>query len=207
MAIYPGSILLTGEPYAPFDLNGKMTIPSFLQAFYLLAIGSISLFLFVTERRSKLPPSAGFKLAIAVLLIYATLDEILEIHLQLDDWFSGSKKGDWMGIYVGVFSMTPVVWYKDVRQLWRVYRRETIIVLLGVTLLIVGGLGAELFKGWFRLFVGLLFDGDFILFFAEKVRVATEEFSELLGETLILYGTFLFVQKRRRRRKWVGACI
>lgn len=161
----------------------------------------------MTERRSKLPPSAGFKLAITVLLIYATLDEILEIHLQLDDWFSGIKKGDWMGIYVGVFSMTPVVWYKDVRQLWRLYRRETIIVLLGVTLLIVGGLGAELFKGWFRLFVGLLFDRDFILFFAEKVRVATEEFSELLGETLILYGTFLFVQKRRRRRKWVGACI
>ncbi|WP_413161283.1 hypothetical protein ACL6C3_22405 [Capilliphycus salinus ALCB114379] len=202
VAIYLGSILLTGEPYPPFDMNGQMTIPSFLQAFYLFGIGSIALILLVTEPRSKLPPSAGFKLAIAILLLYATLDEIFEIHLQLDDWFAGIEKGDWMGIYLGVFSMTPLVWYKDVRRLWRVYRQEMLIVLLGLGLLIVGGLGAELFKGWFRLFVGLLFDHDFILFFAEKVRVAIEEFSELLGETLILYGIFLFVKKRHRRRKF-----
>ncbi|MFZ1029836.1 MAG: hypothetical protein WAN66_26835 [Limnoraphis robusta] len=60
-----------------------------------------------------------------------------------------------MGIYLGVFSMTPVVWYKDIQKLWRVYRQETLIVLLGLTLLILGGLGAELFKGGFQLFVGL----------------------------------------------------
>jgi len=200
VAIYLGSILLTGVPYPPFDMNGQMTIPSFLQAFYLFAIGLIALILFVTERRSKQPPSSGFKLAIAILLLYATLDEIFELHLQLDNWFSVLGKGDWMGIYLGVFSIAPMVWYKDVCKLWRVYRQETLIVLLGLTLLIVGGLGAELFKGWFRLIVGLLFKHDFILFFADKVRVAIEEFSELLGETLILYATFLFLKKRRRRR-------
>ncbi|EAW34228.1 hypothetical protein [Lyngbya sp. PCC 8106] len=200
VAIYLGSILLTGEPYAPFDMNGQMTIPSFLQAFYLFAIGLIALMLFVTERRSKLPPSGGFKLAIAILLLYATLDEIFEIHLQLDNWFSVLGKGDWMGIYLGVFSIAPAVWYKDVRKLWRVYRQEALIVLLGLTLLIVGGLGAELFKGSFRVIIGLLFQHDFIIFFAEKVRVAIEEFSELLGETLILYAAFLFLKKRRRCR-------
>ncbi|MCG5059505.1 MAG: hypothetical protein KA714_16365 [Limnoraphis sp. WC205] len=106
-----------------------------------------------------------------------------------------------MGIYLGVFSITPVVWYKDIQKLWRVYRQEMLIALLGLTLLIVGGLGAELFKGGFQLFVGLLFHHDFILFFAEKVRVAIEEFSELLGETLILYAAFLFLKKRYRRRQ------
>lgn len=199
VGIYLGSILLFGQPYPPFDMNGQMTIPSLLQALQMFIIGLLSLILFIREKPSQLPPSPLFKLTIAILLIYGAIDEVFKIHLQLKDWFPGLGNRGWMAIYLVIFLMTPFVFIKDIVRLWQMYRRETSVALLGMILFGLGGFGAELFKDIAFPLLSPFVQQEILLFFIEKVRIAFEEFWELAGESLILYATLLFVSKRRHQ--------
>lgn len=196
VAIYLGSILLTGKPYPPFDMNGQMTISSLLQALNLFVIGFIPLILLWKEWHSKIPPSRWFKLTFAILLIYGAIDEILKIHLQLKNWIPELGDRGWLKGYIVLFIMPLIIFYSDLRFLWRYYRRETFLALLGMAIFGVGGFGAEIFKDIALPLLSLLFQQDFLMLFIEKFRIAFEEFFELIGENLIVYGFLLFMGKR-----------
>ena len=199
VGIYLGSILLFGKPYPPFDMNGQMTIPSLLQALQLFIIGLLSLILFIREKPSQLPPSPLFKLTIAILLIYGAIDEVFKIHLQLKDWFYTLGNNGWMAIYIVVFLIVAIFFIKYMIRLFQMYRRETSVALLGMILFGLGGFGAELFKDLALPLLNPFVQQEILLFFIEKVRIAFEEFWELVGESLILYATLLFFSKRRRQ--------
>ncbi|MBW4495780.1 MAG: hypothetical protein KME26_22415 [Oscillatoria princeps RMCB-10] len=196
--IYLGSILLTGKPYPPFDMDGQMTVPSLLQAFLLFTVGLISLIFFTVQRQSSLPPSRFFLLTVAVLSLYASADEVFKIHLQLQSLLNTPHARDWLRAYILIFFMFPAVFLRDFVGLWKLYRRETLLALLGMVIFALGGFGAEIVK--YKILQPLLWmffqHHPFFILFVEKTRVAFEEFSELLGETLIVFGILLFVAKR-----------
>jgi hypothetical protein len=202
--IYLGSILTNGQPYHPFDMNGFMTIPSLFQAFQLLSIGLISLTLFIQEKNYQRPPSQRFKLAIAILLIYGGIDEIFKIHLQLKDWFSSLGDRTWLGIYVAIFLGTPLLLYPDFRKLWRSYRRETLIAIVGMIIFAMGGFGAEIFRNSIDSLLKTLLKAEYSINFFKGLRIALEEFAELLGESLILYSTICFFNRRLYERESAG---
>ncbi|MBW4495778.1 MAG: hypothetical protein KME26_22405 [Oscillatoria princeps RMCB-10] len=144
--IYLGSILLTGKAYPPFNMDGKMTVPSLLQAFLLFAMGFISLFFFTVQRPSSLPPSKFFLLTVGVLLLYASADELFKIHLQFQALLQTPNARDWLRGYVLIFVAFPAVFWRDFVGLWKLYRRETSWALLGMTIVGMGGLGGEILK-------------------------------------------------------------
>ena len=196
--IYLSGILFQGKAYPPFDMDGSMTIPSLLQALLLFAIGFISLILFVVWDGSSRRPSRGFLLAIAVLLIYASIDEIFKIHLQLDKIFPGLRTSQWMVAYLLILFSLPVIFYRDFAYLWRSHRQETILALVGMAIFVLGGFGSEIFKH--KILQPMLWQffpqRPFLTLAIEKSRVAFEEFSELLGETLVVGAVLFFVTKR-----------
>jgi hypothetical protein len=49
--------------------------------------------------------------------------------------------------------------------------------------------------------------GDLIPVVVEKSRVAVEEFSEMLGESITLYGLFLYVAKRLLEKEPLSSTI
>lgn len=198
--IYLGSILSNGQPYRLFNMNGLMTVPSLLQALQLLSIGLISFTLFIQEQTYQRPPSQRFKLAIAILLTYGGIDEVFKIHLQLKNWFSSLGDRTWLSIYLVVFLGTPLLLYPDFRNLWRSYRRETLIAIVGMIVFAVGGFGAELFKDSIQPLLTLFWTTESFSFYIESLRIAIEEFAELVGESLILYSALCFFMQRLKER-------
>ncbi|MGK7921300.1 MAG: hypothetical protein AB4080_14960 [Trichodesmium sp.] len=194
--IYLGTFLINGKPYPPFDMNGQMTIPSILQALHLYIIGLISLTLLLTEWDAKIYPSRWFKLTFAILLIYGSIDELWKVHLELNNWIPWLGERGWLQLYIIIFIMPLIVFYSDLKFLWRCYPQETCLALLGMFIFGIGGFGAEVFKDIFQPLLRIFFTHDFLLNFIEKFRIAFEEFFELIGENLVVYGFLLFLSKR-----------
>ncbi|MDY6936975.1 MAG: hypothetical protein SWY16_04840 [Cyanobacteriota bacterium] len=194
--IYLGSIFRSGIPYAPFDMNGQMTVSSWLQALHLLAIGLISLGMFFYLPRKSAPPSRKFLLTIAVLLIYGCLDEIFKIHLKLHH-FLPLEERDWFGIYFGLVVSIPIFFYRDFIGLWKGYRLEFSWGILGLFIFILGGFGADILNQFvLKPLLGMFSNPESLVLLANSAKIAFEEFAELLGETFILYGVLLFVAKK-----------
>lgn len=198
--IYLAGIIITGEAYPAFDLNGQMTIPSYLQAFHLvlIAVAAISILLFGLP--SSRPPSRIFCCTVALLFTYASVDEVFKIHLQLYNLLNTSHHKAWMPIYFGIGVSTLVVFHRDFIAMWHFHRKAISFVALGMGIFILGGFGGELFGVILKPLLAYMFpDGDFIRLLLEKSRVAVEELSELIGESVTVYGLCLFLVRRLQR--------
>lgn len=202
VVIYLGSFLKTGDPYPPFDMNGKMTVPSLLQSLQLLAIGLISLFLFFRLPKNQGRPSHRFMLTTAILLIYGALDEVFKIHLHLAD-FLPIEKRTWMVAYAIVFFGLPIFFFRDLIFLWRKYRKETLLALMGMGIFAIGGFLGEILSDFliFPVTYKFVATRDIITLYQNReliqsFRIAFEEFFELLGENFVLYGFMLFAVRK-----------
>ena len=201
VAIYLGSIIFSGIPLAPFDMNGQMTVSSCLQALHLFAIGAIALVMFCLEPRSSARPSRQFMLTIGLLLIFGAVDEMFKIHLKLH-LFLPLEKRDWFGIYFGIVASLPVIFFRDFIALWKGYRRETFWGLLGMLIFILGGFGADILNQFVLkpILATLSAPSDSLILLVGSAKIAFEEFAELLGENFILYGVLLFGAKKLKMK-------
>ncbi len=198
--IYLAGIVLTGEAYPAFDMNGQMTIPSNIQAFHLFSIAAIAISILLFGLPSSRPPSRMFCCTVAVLFTYASVDEVFKIHLQLYNLLNTSHHKAWMPIYLGIGVSTLVVFHRDFIDMWHFHRKAISFVALGMGIFILGGFGGELFGVILKpLLVYMFPDSDFIRLFLEKFRVAVEELSELIGESFTVYGLCLFLMRRLQR--------
>ncbi|NEO31862.1 MAG: hypothetical protein F6K36_15780 [Symploca sp. SIO3C6] len=192
--IYLAGIVLIERPFELFDLDNKDTIPSFFQASQLFIIGLISLVFFICGRHSSQPPSQIFLLTVALLFFSACADEALKINylLPIEDHRS------WKSTYLGIAVVTPFVFYRDCIALWRIYRKAVLLIAMGWGVFVIGGIGLEILKDEFlQPKLSQFFERDELIpFFIEKLRAAVEEFSKMLGESLILYGLFSYIVKR-----------
>ena len=182
-------------------MNGLRTIPSLVQGVQLFLIGFIPLIVLIIGSSSSLPPSRSLLLAIALLFIYASVDELFKIHLQLHKLSGAVGTRDWMPVYLGVGVATLTLFHRDFIALWNFQRRATLFVALGMGIFVFGGFGAEILKDLLlQPLLNQMFEqGDLVPLFLEKMRVAFEEFSEMLGESFTLYGIYLFGLKRLQK--------
>jgi hypothetical protein len=186
--IYLGGIILTGHPYPAFDMDGLRTVPSMLQALHLFAFGFIALALFFLQPQVTSLPSRSLLLTLGILLTYGGIDEVWKVHLQFDRVFPWQHH-QWLAAYIAVAFGLPIFFYRDVIALWQHYRSATRFTLLGLCIFGLGGFATEVFTTVFlKPFLLNNFQFDDTIRFVLSVKVAVEEFLELLGETFVLYG-------------------
>ena len=174
------------------DWNGLRSLPSLIQATYLLTIGSLSLVLLLLRPRMQRPVSWLLPLALTVLCFYGALDELTKLHLLLNQY-------DWKAIYLAILIAIPIVCRRDLVWIWQTHRSIMVWVLLGLSIFLLGGFGAESIKQVLN--DGVSSEATFtwlgqdigVKVLAEHLRTTIEEFSELLGETFILFGVAQFV--------------
>jgi hypothetical protein len=177
---YMAMVYGRGEALPLLDLNGLRSLPSWLQAAHLFAIGGLCLGLLRFRQRMARPVSWFLPSALAVLCLYGGLDELTKLHLILNQF-------DWKLIYLGILIAIPVLGWRDLRWIWRHHRGPVLWVLAGLAIFLLGGFGAETAKGAIASELSAQASSRG-MFLGEHLRITLEEFSELLGETLILYG-------------------
>ncbi|MBE9160402.1 hypothetical protein IQ265_26795 [Nodosilinea sp. LEGE 06152] len=178
---YLAMICFRGEAVPLLDLNGLRSLPSWLQAAHLFAIGGLCLALLRFRQRMASPISWFLPSALAGLSLYGGLDELTKLHLALNQF-------DWKLIYLGILIAIPVLGWRDLVWIWRHHRASVLWVLVGIGVFLLGGFGAEAVKG----VLATHFSSQ-SLFLGEHLRITIEEFGELLGETFILYGIARFM--------------
>lgn len=198
VALYLCILLLTGQAFPPFEIEGMMTLPSFFQAFQLSTIALISFVLFKTQRSGVERPSRLFLLTMAVLLFYAAMDEVFKLHLLLYRWLPSWRPHAEREGFIWMLVATPTFFYRDFLALWHLYRRETLWVLLGLGIFSLGGFSSELieYERLSSLLAHFFQQQDLMMLFVEKLRKVFTELVAMIGESVILYGVLLLVAKR-----------
>ncbi|HKY09825.1 MAG TPA: hypothetical protein VJQ55_16360 [Candidatus Binatia bacterium] len=172
------------------DLNLDVAIPAWFSTIQLFAI---SVLLFISAgacdrlRRYLIIFGFGF--------MFLSMDEAAAIHEKIIDtakrldwhWLlsltlNGSHRA-WMIPYaiVGVFVIA--ICYRFFALAWRDFYREGLIVATGLAVFAIGGVGFEL--------IGFHFE-DHPSDAPYAWAVAAEEFFEMAGMTVVLYGILLF---------------
>ena len=82
-----------------FDLDEERTVPAFFTAFLLIACAAVAL------RLPRSLVSRPFAIAFAALLVFASLDELAEVHEKLERRLDV----DWQLLYIPVFAVAAAV--------------------------------------------------------------------------------------------------
>lgn len=174
------------------DWNGLRSLPSLIQATYLFSIGGLSLLLLCCRSQMQRPVSWLLPLALTVLCFYGAIDELTKLHLLLNQY-------DWKVIYLAILIAIPVLCRQDLIWLWQTHRSIVMWVIVGLGIFLLGGFGAESIKQSLNNGITseqtLTWLGQEMTMrgLVEHIRTTIEEFAELLGETLILFGVAQFV--------------
>jgi hypothetical protein len=195
LGVYLTSIYLTGSPYPPFDFDGKFSINSLVESGELLTISLIAFLLFIFYKPSYYPPTRVFLLTAGCVLFYMGADELFKIYQIFNS--PGGSLNPWKVIYLGILLITPIVFSRDFKALWRYYPRETFLAFLGWSIFLLGGLGGYGFKSILESWIDHRFQQEeFMGMFIEKIREGIEQFLEMIGESTIFYGVLLFFVKK-----------
>jgi hypothetical protein len=194
VTLYATSIHINGgKPFPMFDVNGTGTIPSILQAVQLFLLGALPLWLCMTYRNPKVPPSRMLLAIASLLFLYATADEIF----KLNQIFHQHRL--WQFIYIALGISIPLLFRRDLMRLWHLHPQAARLMLMGVLIFVGGALGLELFRSyvqqpyWYQLF------GRWEFYQVDAIRTALEEFGEMCGESLVLSGMIKMAQKRSEK--------
>lgn len=178
------------------DLDREATLPALFSAVQLLAIGAV----FWRQGREAPPsarPARAFWLLAAGAFVFLSMDEALSIHERLTlafkhvDWaprFRGDH-GVWIPIYGAMASATALLLPSQLRALWKRGPREFLTMALGAAIFVAGGAGLEIVS-----YEYLREGAPRAWYFA---GVALEEFLEMAGASVILYGALGLVSPRR----------
>jgi len=196
LAIYLATVLLWGDSPPLWDFNGFQNIPSLFSAIQLFAVACSFLGLAFYRGYPGQKPSRRLLVTVGVIFFYISLiDETFKLHQHFYKplcWMPGIENcRGWFNIYIyiyiGIAIATFILLFKDLKASWRFYPRASFFVGFGIFMFLFGALGLELFK--FQ-----LFDTGYGMM--EELRIAVEEYLEMLGATLTLYGNGLFFVRR-----------
>ena len=173
-----------------FNLDGEATIPAWFSSIQLFLIGVLFLFSghWPQKHRIVIP---GFLLLVGMGFIFLSADEAAVIHekitgvLKCVEWvprFKGNH-GIWIPVYFSIAVVLAVIGRRTINSVLKAYPRQAIIILSGFVVFLIGAVGLEIISYWY------LRGTEYS--FLYKVEVALEEFFEMAGASIILYGTIL----------------
>ncbi len=179
-----------------FSLDGEENIPAIFSSLQLFLVGI--LFLSMVYPLKQHPFSSHFFPAIlGMSFIFLSFDEYFGIHEEITlslkhiEWiprFRGNH-GIWVAPYVLAGLVFLGLTHKEFLKIWSKYRRESIIMGSGVVIFLVGVIALEVISYQF------LRDSTSPWYYY-VLEVAFEEFLEMMGISVFLYGAILLSQTK-----------
>jgi len=168
------------------DVDREVSIPTWFSSIQLFAAG-VMVLLMVTNCVKQLKV---FLVLLGLGLLFLSMDEATAVH---DNIYSGAQRLKlqslegreylvWMVPYLCIGVMGLTVAYRPVLFAWRNFRRESAWIAAGTAVFIGGGIEIEIFTHYLY---GIAVDAKFFL------AVAAEEFFEMAGVSIMLYGFML----------------
>ncbi|MFB2897758.1 hypothetical protein ACE1CI_32985 [Aerosakkonemataceae cyanobacterium BLCC-F50] len=205
-SIYLISTILFGKAIRDFDFDIPRTIPVLFAACKLFAIGFL-LTLASCWRRHELPKRSWWLLlAVGTAFLYVSQDKIWKFHLLIRrfSWMPEFKGGgiEWVFFYLPIILLTIVLGYRQLIALWRAYPRSTFFTVLGIVMFLMGGIGVEVIHAqFFKQYVAqIAISLNSTTAIVNSVKDTIEELTELLGESITLFGLTLFFSFRLAER-------
>ena len=171
-----------------FDLDAERTIPAWFSSAQLSCIGLVLLLSRFWPQQPH-PEVAWFFLFTGLGFLFLSIDEAFELHekvtglLRPFEWiprFRGNH-GIWIPIYLIVMILLAFLFRHAIAALFQAYPRRIRIVLAGLAVFFIGAVGMEVIS---YQYVRPL--GQSSIWY--KLEVALEEFLEMAGASLVLYG-------------------
>jgi hypothetical protein len=180
-----------------FDLDGESNIPAWFSSVQLFLIGLI----FLLRSRQTNPdhsPSPLFFLMVSTGFIFLSVDEVVSIHEKISVIFKHVElmprfKGDhgvWVFIYALIGLILFVATFRSLAAMWNRYRHATFIMAIGMGIVVLGGVILEVISYQF------LRGGSTPLLYSAEVAI--EEFLEMSGASVTLYGAILLLLHESR---------
>jgi len=181
---------------AMFDLDAEVSIPTWFSAVQLFAIAIACLALadlawWRGESQAWLP------LLAAATFCFLSADEAAAIHEKITkhtshiDWVPrfGGAYGAWVFVYVPIVVLGIAVVFRPLMAWWRRYPGPARWIVAGAAVFLGGAVGLEV-AGYITQ-VGLWSKP------LHRLQIAAEEFLEMMGASLMLFGVLLvYVQAR-----------
>ena len=184
-----------------FDLNGEGNLPAWFSSFQLLLI-AVSFWVLAAHRRATHRPSRAFLRACGAFFLVLSIDETAMLHERITH-LVGSRYVDWVPAYIRshivetavcalILAGCAVFAYSHLSGLWRMSARAIRFLVAGCAVYLIGAAALET-VGYYLLCT------DHTTF-ACLAEIATEEFFEMLGASLILYAVLLLCCARKKNR-------
>jgi hypothetical protein len=179
------------------NLDGERSLPTWFSSAQLLLIGGVLLFIAQRKKNALTPVRTGFPLSnrflsvVGWVFVFLSMDEVAMFHERLNfmlapvSWlprFSGDH-GIWMLIYVAAGLILLVYLRQDVWRLVVHMPRPALFLAVGFGTFMVGGIAFDIIANIF-----LRSMDTSLIYYTE---VAAEEFLEMAGGSLMLYGAVL----------------
>lgn len=186
--------MLSGHPTKFFDLDAEANFPAWFSSIQLFLISQV----FFLKTRQPAPmnsSSRGLLLLGSLGFMFLSADEAARIHETINgvikhiEWLPRFKSdhGIWIFIYAVVGLVAIAIAAREFRMMWREYRRATMTLMAGVALAILGGVVLEIVSYQY------LRSGSTPVLLV--IEVAFEEFFEMLGASIALYGALLLLME------------
>lgn len=187
---------LLGSPIeiisSSFNPASEGNIPAWFSSVQLFLIG-LPFLLKSWQLDPDYLPSPRFLRMVAVGFVFLSADEAASIHegltrlLKPVEWvprFKGDH-GIWVFIYLPIGLILFLATFRQLAALWHRYRHATFMMAIGMGIFLLGAVGLEIIgyqflrSGWTP-----------VLY---KASVVLEEFLEMSGASIILYGAILLL--------------
>ena len=170
------------------DLDAEANPPSWYSGaqLFLISIGYFMLASRLIPSRTKVRSLRPLWMAMGLGFAFLSMDEVGSIHERIGSLLYELRvfnhipfTDQWMWVYVIIAIVLLVAFYKQLILVWREWRVETVLFLIGFVVLALGAFVLEGLHLWHHL--------HHFWIFAE---VALEEGLEMLGATILLLPVF-----------------
>lgn len=185
---------MAGHPFGAItsfiDLNGEQNLPTWYSSVQWYSVAAL-LAVFAWRNVSLRRLRSWLLLALPLVFLFFSLDEVAQIHEWLGDQsdrlLPGSDRANTpffhTGIWMFVLGLPFLVLFAALIYSMRIYFRRTpgalVRMLGGMAVMLGGSIGIETLHNFV--------DSDSIL---GALQIAAEEMCEMLGATLILWGSY-----------------
>lgn len=169
------------------NLDEEGNFPAWFSAMQLFMIGLV----FLLNSRLRKPrevPSAWFFRTVGAAFIFLSADEAAKVHENLHFVLASIFKGDasyWIYFYAVIAVALVLVFHRSMIAMAKQYRRESHLMAVGLVVIILGAVVLETVSFMF------LRSGSTPGWYL--IEVAVEEFLEMFGCSIVLYGAVLLL--------------